>query len=358
MKPARIALVGCGRIGVEADATAAKWEAAPLWIPLSHATAIKAVPSAELVALCDTDTERARAAASKLKVKAWFDDLENLLLEIQPDAVAVATRAAPRVSVIRKCIEYGVRGFFCEKPLCLNLEEADQIVRLLDEKGISFVYGTRRRYMPVYQRAREAFWNGEFGSPQQITLSFGLASLLWTHPHSIDLACFFARDAGVVSVEAVAEYPSDAYDGHILDADPLLKSAKLRFKNGVTALIKPSGHFDVELSGSEGVLAIEKDGFLTVRKIFTGKNSRLRGHRPTASAITITQKEASGTENSIKILVDSLRGKATTSSSIVLRNMEIIFGLAESILSGGACVCWPLKRRGLSITGRLNDLNP
>ena len=355
MKSVRIALVGCGRIGVEADATAAQWDAAELWIPLSHASAIQAVSDAELVAVCDSDADRAEKSAAKFGVGAWFDDLEKMLTKTCPDAVAIATRAAPRSGILKKCIEFGVRGVFCEKPLSLTLEDTDQILKLLSEKNVSFVYGTRRRYMPVYQRAREAFWSGELGSPQQITLSFGLAPLLWTHPHTIDLACFFARDAEVVSVEAVADYPRDAYNGCVLDTDPLIKSAKIRFENGVTALIESSGCFDVVLSGAEGSLAIENDGVRTVRRMFPANSSQSCGDR---LFIIATHKEASGTENSIKLLVDALNGRASTDATIALRNMEIIFGLAESFLSGSGSVHWPLKRRGLTITGLLNGLNP
>ena len=358
MKSVRIALVGCGRIGVEADATAAQWDAAELWIPLSHASAIQAVSDAELVAVCDSDADRAEKSAAKFGVGAWFDDLEKMLTKTCPDAVAIATRAAPRSGILKKCIEFGVRGVFCEKPLSLTLEDTDQILKLLSEKNVSFVYGTRRRYMPVYQRAREAFWSGELGSPQQITLSFGLAPLLWTHPHTIDLACFFARDAGVVSVEATADYPQNAYNGSILNTDPLIKSAKIRFENGVTALIQSTGCFDVELSGLEGKLAIENDGIRTIKKIFPRKSSQPYGDGAPFFSTIINQKEISGTENSIRLLVDAVSDRARTDAAIALRNMEIIFGLAESLLSAGGSVYWPLKRRGLTITGLINGLNP
>lgn len=358
MKSVRIALVGCGRIGVEADQTAAQWDAAQLWIPLSHASAIQAVSGAELTAVCDRDPDRAEKSAAKFNVGAWFDDLEKMLAEIRPDAVAVATRAAPRAYILKKCIDRGVKGFFCEKPLSLTLEDTDQIVASLGDVGASFVYGTRRRYMPVYQRAREAFWSGEFGAPRQIKLSFGLAPLLWTHPHTIDLACFFARDAAVVSAEAVSDYPSNVYDGRVLDADPLIKSAKIYFENGVTALIESSGCFDVELSGLEGTLAIENDGIRTVKKTFAGKNSPSAGNESREVSFVVTPKEGSGTENSIKLLVDALNGKATTDPAIALRNMEIIFAMTESLLAHGVRIEWPIRRRRLLVTGRVGELYP
>jgi predicted dehydrogenase len=358
MKTVRIALVGCGRIGVEADETAASWDAGYLWIPLSHASAIKAVSGAELVAFCDTDADRAKKAASKYKVKAWFDDLEEMLAEMQPDAVAIATRAVPRVDILRNCIKHGVRGFFCEKPLSLTLEDADSLMVSLRDSGMAFVYGTRRRYMPVYQRAREAFWSGEIGAPQSIKLSFGLAPLLWTHPHTIDLACFFAQDAKVVSVEALADYPLDSYKGSVLDADPLIKSAIIRFENGITARIESRGNFDVELYGSVGSLEVEQDGIRTIKKISTRSRLLSHGSESLILSTVTTPREFSGTENSIMLLVDALNGKASTNHNIALQNMEIIFGIAESALQGGERIPWPLKRRGLKVTGRLGDLYP
>jgi scyllo-inositol 2-dehydrogenase (NAD+) len=358
MSKVKFALVGCGRIGVEADTTAENWEAAQLWIPLSHASAIQAVPGADLVAVCDTDPERAEAAASKLKTTLWFDDLDKLLAEMKPDAVAVATRTAPRATILQKCIDHGVRGFFCEKPLSLTLEDTDRIMESFRTSDISFVYGTRRRYMPVYQRAYDALWSGELGEPRAVRLSFGLAPLLWTHPHTVDLACFFARDAAVVSLEAEGNYPCCSYNGKVLDADPYVKCATIRFENGITAHIESEGNFDVEVSGSEGSVTVKRDGISTLKKLFPENMYLLSGVRRTKASETATPRETSGTERSIRLLVDALLGRLKIDPALALQNMEIIFAIAESIVSDGTSIEWPLKRRGLTVTGRLGDLYP
>lgn len=356
----RFAVIGCGRMGVQADDTAAQWATAPLWIPLSHASAIQATENAKLAAFCDVDLAKARAAAHRFGVDASFSNLDEMLATIRPDAVTIATRTSQRREIIEECIDFGIKGIYCEKPLCFSLEDADATHRKIVENGVHFIFGTRRRYMPVYQRAREAFWKGEIGEPQNALFSFGYAPLLWTHPHVLDLASFFAQDAEIISVEADLDYAPEARQGLTLDADPCVRDATIRFANGITAHVTRSGGFDVDLCGTEGKISVCSDGLRTLRRSTSVNKDIVDAGMFLASADLPTPVEVSGTVNSLRILVAALSGRSVElpDSSLAQRNMELILGLVESGLAGGRRVEWPLKRRGLTVTGRIGNLYP
>ena len=62
--------------------------------------------------------------------------------------------------------EHGVKGIYCEKPLCGSMAEADAMVAAVEKYGVKFNYGTQRRYIPVYRKMRELADAGELGTVQ------------------------------------------------------------------------------------------------------------------------------------------------------------------------------------------------
>ena len=58
----------------------------------SQAAAYNAHPNVDLVALCDIDTSRLKAAGEKYRVKALYTDFHEVVEKEQPDIVAIPTR--------------------------------------------------------------------------------------------------------------------------------------------------------------------------------------------------------------------------------------------------------------------------
>ncbi|MFA7345618.1 MAG: Gfo/Idh/MocA family oxidoreductase [Terrimicrobiaceae bacterium] len=356
----RFALIGCGRMGITADDVASHWITSDLWMPLSHASAIRASPECDLVAVCDSDPARLHAARERYKVEFGFENVEEMLDKIRPDAVCIATRTRERAPIIRTCIAAGVKGIFCEKPLSLTLEDADEIHSLVQNAGIPFLLGTRRRFMPVYERARNEFWSGRVGEPQTVLLEFGAAPLLWTHPHTVDLAFFMANDSPMHNLEAKLDYPSGSWSGNKLDCDPYVRHAILEFRNHITAHILRSGGLDVVLSGSEGKITIASDGLFTHMRLKNERPGKLDAGMFGRRLDIPTPREISGTVATITLLAKAVKGDKSglPDANCFLNNMEVLFGLVESDLRSGERVDCPLPRRGLQITGRIGNLYP
>ena len=111
MKPAfKVAVIGCGAI-------------API-----HVSAILAAGQ-ELAALCDVNREAALALKEKLGLGeiAIYTDWRKMLDAEQLDAVHICT---PHYLHATMCIEALTRNLsvLCEKPLCIRLEELDEIL--------------------------------------------------------------------------------------------------------------------------------------------------------------------------------------------------------------------------------------
>ncbi|MCS7253012.1 MAG: Gfo/Idh/MocA family oxidoreductase [Armatimonadota bacterium] len=130
----RIGFIGCGGIAQQ------------------HMNALSNIPESELVAFCDIDIERARAAAKQHGGRA-FDNAETMLKEIELDAVWISL--PPHAHGIElKLIERGI-PFFVEKPVGLDLGLIREIASAVEEKGLLTSVGYMNRYRRGINRARE-----------------------------------------------------------------------------------------------------------------------------------------------------------------------------------------------------------
>ena len=227
-------LIGCGRIG--AFTRPELRDSLPAgWLPLSHAEAIRAIPGYELAALCDVDAQLLDKAVAAHEVAHAFGDYREMVRIVQPDVISIATRTAGRCDVIEYVARHGVRGVHVEKPISTNIGDCRRALTALRLNKTQITYGALRRFMDVYREARAMVKAGEIGELIQIEAQMGRTLLLWNYPHSVDLLLFFAGTAQVEYVWANCAIQEGAVQSaDLVDDDPLVEHAVIRFANGVT----------------------------------------------------------------------------------------------------------------------------
>ncbi len=145
MKPVRIALIGCGKVGS------------------IHATSLRALAEAELVAVCDASIERAQAFATKYGGQV-FGDLTTLLREVRPEAVVIGTphplHAAPAI----QAAEAGAH-VLVEKPLAASLRDCDAMLAAARKHGVKLGVISQRRFYEPVRRMKDAIDAGKIGKP-------------------------------------------------------------------------------------------------------------------------------------------------------------------------------------------------
>jgi predicted dehydrogenase len=167
-------------------------------------------------------------------------------------------------------------------------------------------YGVNRRYHAVYRRAKEMM-----GDAHELVLEFGRSPLLWTHPHSMDLALFF-MGADVIDVQA-------RLTG---DDDPVVEHAYIRFAGGRSAVITTGEGCNVRLHGSDRTLEIHADG--SWMQMRSG-----RGYQLTQEFIPSLPSQ-SATVTALQELVAGV----VISPAEVLTGMQMLFACVESQLCG------------------------
>jgi predicted dehydrogenase len=348
-----VAIVGCGRMGV-ATTDATRAGLAKGWLPLSHADAIRAHDGLDIVAVCDLDTAKAQAAGASLGLQpaACFTDVGEMLRTHRPDIVSIATRTPGRVQIIDLALRHGVRAIHSEKPLSLHLNEGNAILQEIERAGVPFSYGTLRRYMPAYRRAKELVDKGAIGVLQEIVIDHGHNDLLlWTHPHSIDLLLLFGG-CEIVSVNAICDLSEVTQQGTVIDCDPKLEFARVRFRSGASGLITSSKGMNVRLSGSEGLLNVINNG--EALELSSGR----KGSTFTERQVLPVSASPSGAQQAFSDLYDALScgTPVRITPREVATNQRLIWAIVTSAMRDGKSVAWDDVDERLVITGRFGDL--
>ena len=139
------AVVGCGAISKK-----------HLQVLSSH------VPGAEVIAVCDVSEERARQTAEQYGTKHYTDYVEMLEAEPGIDVVNVLTPSGDHAEVVVKLTEY-VKNIVVEKPLALNLDDAERMIRACDRRGVRLSVVQQNRYNQPVQQLKRAIVAGRFG---------------------------------------------------------------------------------------------------------------------------------------------------------------------------------------------------
>lgn len=353
MTALRMVVLGCGRMGVRTpDRT--RNALPPGWLPLSHAEAAAAIPEIKLVGVCDTDRTRAQEAADTFGVSAVFTDFREMLTTIRPELLSVATRTHGRCDAIIEAAAAGVRGIHAEKPLGRSLAECRRALDAVAANDSRLTFGTVRRFMGAYRQARLMVDSGTVGPLEQITIEFGSGQLMWTHPHSADLAVFFSRCTAIEHVQATASIDPADWDGRTLDADPRVESASIRFANGVNATITRGDGLHVHLAGPKGTVSVIADGSWIEWKRKPAADSSY----PTEWGREIPAPTPSGTEQALRELVASIRcgARIGIAAEEIASGAEILAAIAWSTLHHGRRVTVGEVPEDFAITGRSGQL--
>src|SRR5437867_3308990 len=104
----------------------------------------------EIAAVCDLSPGTARQVAAAYGVGRHFTDWRELLTE-ELDAIMVLTSAShapPAIAAARRGMHV-----FVEKPMCVTLREADEMIAAAREAEVTLTVGYHKRHDPAYRLA-------------------------------------------------------------------------------------------------------------------------------------------------------------------------------------------------------------
>lgn len=217
-----------------------------------HAEKLARLPGSRLVAVVDSDLERASAVAAKHGVLALGDPRE-LVGRIDAAVVAVPTRAHHEVA--RLLIDAGIH-VLVEKPITEEPESARDLVERAARRGLVLQVGHLVRFSAVAAAVRERIRDPLYIESFRITpfrdRGTDVSVTLDLMIHDIDLILDFVK-APVESIEAIG-IP-------VLSPSEDIVNTRLRFENGCFATMTASR---VSFKAERKMRIFEPDSYLGI----------------------------------------------------------------------------------------------
>lgn len=140
--PIRIAVVGLGKMG------------------LSHFSLVHAHPDTDTIA-CDASGFMVDVL-SKNTPATFHKDYDQMLNAEALDAVVIATPSRAHAPMVRAALDKGVH-VFCEKPFCLDWQDAMALADLAEDKGLVNQVGYHYRHVGAFQEMKRILDTGALG---------------------------------------------------------------------------------------------------------------------------------------------------------------------------------------------------
>lgn len=241
-----------------------------------HADAVLSIDGARLTGAYDINQGAAESFCKSYGIRA-FSDIESLLSSEETDAVCICLPSGLHHEAAVRCIESG-KNIVIEKPIALTSDEAGDIIKRAEEKGVFVTVISQLRFSDAAKRVKDIIDSGKLG---RITLGNahmkywrsdeyyekskwrgtwemdGGGALMNQGIHGVDLLQYFM--GRVVSVSAVAKTLV-----HKIETEDTL-TAVLEYENGAVGTIQattsvyPGYNRRIEICGSKGSVVLCED---------------------------------------------------------------------------------------------------
>lgn len=139
-------------------------------IAQTYAQAFQTSNCCDLIAVADINEESARAFAEPFGAKS-FADYKTLAENSEFDAVIVATPPNSHPEIAMYFMNRG-KHVLCEKPLCLSVTEAKQMIECAEKTGVIFTMASKFRYVEDAIKAKSMVASGVLGEIVQFENAF------------------------------------------------------------------------------------------------------------------------------------------------------------------------------------------
>lgn len=117
---------------------------------------------ANIAGVCTSHSETARAAAQFIGCGFSTADEDELIANPDIDVIDICTPNIYHYRTLKKAIAAG-KSIYCEKPLCVTPEQADEVAALADRAGIAAQVVFHNRFFAPIMRAKQLTDEGRLG---------------------------------------------------------------------------------------------------------------------------------------------------------------------------------------------------
>jgi len=265
----KIAIIGFGKMG------------------LLHSGILNLLVPGVVKAVVDKSFLLVFGASRIIKSVKFYRNIEDMIDDVEPDAVYVTTSTSSHYPVVKRLLECGVRYVFVEKPPTVNYKQLLDLISI-KKGGQVVMVGFQKRYALTFRHAKLLLDNGVIGEVEEVNAyirsgdileptsrfdALGRGALLDLGVHLIDLLTWFFRIKSVERARSRSLYTR---------VDDMF-TAELEAREGFKIFIEASWSNPdyrvpetyIEVKGSRGVLRVAEDYL----KVSTSRECGLLGSK-------------------------------------------------------------------------------
>ncbi|PSN53383.1 hypothetical protein C0J52_03796 [Blattella germanica] len=135
-------------------------------------TVLRSLNDHKVIAVAARDLNRAKEFADDHNIPVAYGSYEDLAKDPNIDVIYIGAINSQHLS-IGKLMLNGGKHVLCEKPLAMNLKEANELITLAKQKKLFLMEGVWSRCFPAYQDFKKEIESYALGDIHQVIVSLG-----------------------------------------------------------------------------------------------------------------------------------------------------------------------------------------
>lgn len=244
-----------------------------------HGAIINSLPGVEIVAIADTTKLVLKAFHSLLPKMQYYQSYQKMIDNCSMDAVIITTPSFSHAAIAQYASEHKL-DFFIEKPLGVNLEEAEKIYKTVVKNRTKGMVGFSARFYSSFEKGKRAIESNKLGKILSASAENYLSDVMkkgkgWRYNkaisgggvvidysiHMIDLLHWYFGE-----VRSLTALTKKIYSESVEDE----AQAKIQFLNGLQATLNSSwsnpnyrkSYMKVEIVGEKAQLEITDQTYI------------------------------------------------------------------------------------------------
>ncbi len=145
---------------------------------IAHIPVFKKNPDCNLIALCDTDTQKMDRLSVKYDIPKRYSDFQEMIEDQELDAVVISTPNYLHAPMAIAAMKYG-KNVLIENPIAINEKEAKEILRVSMQTKKKIAVALTGRFRPDVQTLKKFIDNGDLGDVYYIKAGWLLGTKEW-----------------------------------------------------------------------------------------------------------------------------------------------------------------------------------
>lgn len=196
-----------------------------------HTKMFSQIENCNLIGVFDQDIEKAKLCAEEFSTDA-FKNLDELLNKA--NAVSIAATTTAHHQITKKCFEKNLH-VFVEKPITVSIDEAEELVKISNEKNLILQVGHIERFNPALLSLEKYNLNPAFIQTDRLAQfnprGTDVAVVLDLMIHDIDI---------ILSLVKSEVKKIDANGVAVVSNNIDIANARIEFENGAVAIVTAS----------------------------------------------------------------------------------------------------------------------